>query len=254
MAASQPHVRPRLTARIAHPGVLAVIAVGAVVLLWDTFVIHTAAPPLGVLVVAQVALLALSYRWPVPALAACTVLMCACDAAFPTYSDYSLYGIVTALGLWAYRTGDAAAAGAVAALAAYQFAWLAVTGAAPARGVLFAAMFALVALLGCSLRHVIARLRRQRAQMARMREEVRRNALDLHDAVAGRLTEVDLLLQRRELELSTTSTAGEHDDELKLDRHIRTQLDGIATDVAQIVDLLLEQTHQSPKGYHSGGS
>ncbi|KFI62016.1 hypothetical protein BCUN_1728 [Bifidobacterium cuniculi] len=230
-----------MTARIAHPGVLAVIAVTSAVLLWDTFALNTAPLLLAALVIAQVLLLAASYRWPVPALAACCVLALVGDAVFPVYSAYSLYAIMAVLGLWAYRTCDAAAAGAVVALSAYQCGWLALTGGSMAQSLLFAAMFILDALLSCALRHVFVRLRQLREHMRQMRAQVRRSAHGMHDAVAGRLTEVDLQLQRRELQVTSGDRPPSPDEIIELDRHVRAQLDGIATDVAGIVDLLLEQ-------------
>lgn len=242
MEPHQPYVRPRLTARIAHPGVLAVIVVASAVLLWDTLALNVVPPLLVALVVAQVLLLALSYRWPVPALVACCVLTLVGDAVFTAYSAYSLYAIMAVLGLWAYRTCDAAAVGAVVTLSAYQCCWLALTGGSMAQSLLFAAMFILDALLGCALRHVFVRLRLQREHMRQMRAQVRRSAHGMHDAVAGRLTEVDLLLQRRELQMTASDRTLSPDDIVELDQHVRAQLDGIATDVAHIVDLLLEQT------------
>lgn len=245
MARFQAHAQSRLKSSLLHPGVLGIITIISITILWDTFVITKPTPLLSVLVLTQIALLVLSYRHPIPSIIVCYIITIICDMVFPSYSSYSLYMMLALLGLWAYRTTDTAAASAAILFTAYQTIWLSTKHELALTSVLFATIFAMVALLGCSLRHLFKHLHHQREQAEQLRTKVRQSAFELHDAVAARLTQVDLLLQYREMELHQNNTAIDEDAIIALDMSIRDSLGTTASDVARIVDMLIEQTDNS---------
>lgn len=209
---------------LAHPGVFAVIIVVNAVLIWHMCFPVIASPSLAALLVMQILLFSLSYRFPIPSLPVLFSLIVLGDLTMPLYSSYALYPLIIALGLWSYLTNDIAAAVAVTLCSLYQLIWMHWATSA----FLFSMMFVLIALLSCGVRHLFIRLERERARIRQMRTRVHRSAIDLHDAVSGGLTRVDLLLQQGVPSAEQCT-------------FIRGELDAAGADVACIVDLLLEQ-------------
>ncbi|WP_133120913.1 hypothetical protein [Bifidobacterium anseris] len=108
-------------------------------------------------------------------------------------------------------------------------------------GTAFSSMFMLAALLGAALRRFTHHLQRQRQAIAQMRLQMLKSAEELHDAVSGTLSNVDLMLQYRSHTLLSAPTTADVEQILELDEDIRTRLDQASQDVAQIVNMLFEQ-------------
>lgn len=230
----------RVTAHIRRPGVLLVICLAAMVLAWRTFVLMRPSLVLSLLVLLQIMLLLCSYRFPIPALIMCCVTILLTDVIEPRYSDYSLYAVLTVLGLWAYQTDIAATIAAIMILSAYQLIWSYIfTGSDVVTTPLFGVTLILSAALGALLRSIVRRIHRQHRTIQRMHASICRAALDLHDAVSGNLTRADLVLQQQELSL--TSSFEQSRSILEQNHVVRSQLDEAAENVAHLVDLLLEQ-------------
>lgn len=159
------------------------------------------------------------------------------------YSSYALYSVLVAVSLWSYFTNDPASAGAALLFSAYQLVWSTNTdtAAAPLTALLFSSMFILAALLGAALRRFVHHLQRQQQAIAQMRLQMLESAEELHDAVSGTLSNVDLMLQYRSHTLLSAPTAADVEQILELDEDIRTRLDQASQDVAQIVNMLFEQ-------------
>lgn len=227
----------------AHPGLLMVLVTVSAVLLWQTFVIHRPTIPLGILVLAQIVAFGCTYRFPIPSLIVFAVLSMAGDAFSPMYSSYALYSVLVAISLWSYFTNDPASAGAALLFSAYQLVWSTNTdtAAAPLTALLFSSMFILAALLGAALRRFVHHLQRQQQAVAQMRLQMLESAEELHDAVSGTLSNVDLMLQYRSHTLLSAPTAADVEQIVELDEDIRTRLDQASQDVAQIVNMLFEQ-------------
>lgn len=248
MAALEPYAGYRLNswrriaARIQRPGVLFIIITTSTVLIWRTFFMYSPSITLSALVVTQMLLLLCSYWFPIASAIFCCALILVTDSISSYYSSYALYPLLAVLGLWAYRTNDAASVGATVMLSLYQLVWVWKSQPADVHSVpLFVVMFCLTAALGAALRHGMDNLREQRLKLERMRISICRTANELHDAVSGELTQADLLLQEQELLPGMVPESSDREKVLAVNHEVRQRLDTAASGVAEIVDLLLSQ-------------